>query len=365
MVAAVFMFVVVLWVSAEAQTFKTTGNPGDTLAGTTITAPSSECTMDYTDTVGNPQTQVKPASDINVTVAAEYGFSGIGQPTDQGSKANVPVYYSYVVTNEGNVSDTYNLTITNTTYGNGASGWTVQIVSNETDAVISSLVLGEDADGKFRVKITPSIGALNNQYVDVTVKAATSSTPVGQYSGGNGLTYGGSAEISDVARTTVSGPTMTLTRTSTVDAPSTYTGNIHDAVPGAVITYTYNYSNAGGASSEGNVIVDKVSTYVEGCHVNATGSTVSNVTITAAQSSAVGWIIYTSEATSPSRAYGNTTGWTLIGSIEGNSDYATVASGAGNFIRGISKSTKFIKFEKYRIDPAEDNKTITWGVTIR
>jgi hypothetical protein len=364
-VVAVFLFVVVLWVSSEAQSFKTTGNPGDTLAGTTITAASSECTLDYTDTVGNPQTQVKPASDISVTVAAEYGFSGIGQPTDQGSKANVAVYYSYVVTNEGNASDTYNLTITNTAYGNGASGWTVQIVSNETDAVISSLVLAEDADGKFRVKVTPSTGALNTQYVDVTVKAATSTTPVGEYSGGNGLTYGGTKEVSDVTRTDVSGPTMTLTRVSTVDAPTTYTGNIHDAVPGAVITYTYNYSNTGGASSEGNVIVDRVSTYVEGSHVNATGSSVTNVNITAAQSSAAGWTVYTSEAVSPSRAYGNTTGWTLIGTIDAGTDYSTNASGAGKFIKGISKTTKYVKFEKYRIDPSEDNKTITWGVTIR
>jgi hypothetical protein len=75
--------------------------------------------------------------------------------------------------------------------------------------------------------------------------------------------------------------------------------------------------------------------------------------------------VYTSEAVSPSRAYGNTTGWTLIGTIDAGTDYSTNASGAGKFIKGISKTTKYVKFEKYRIDPSEDNKTITWGVTIR
>ena len=340
----------------------------DTPSGTVITADADECTLNYKDSGGISKPTVNPASDIETTVAAIYGLSGPGTPADQSSSGYAdPKYYTYTLTNEGNASDNYNLTVESVSYGNGASGWTVRIWDIGREMMINQLTVAEDSTAQFVVQVIPASAAEENQYADVTIKAYTSETPVGEYTGSNGLTYGGSAEVSDIARTTISGaPTLTLTRTATVDAPADFSGDAHAHVPGAVITYTYTYSNTGGGSAESNVIVDKIPTNTQAVQVNATE--VSNVSITASQSSATGWTVFTSEASSPGigfRDYGATEDWTIIGTISAGSDYATNSSGAGNFVKGIGTNTTYIKFEKSSIDPSEDSKTLMWGVTIK
>lgn len=339
----------------------------DTPSGTIITAEASECTLDYKDSGQVAKPTVNPASDIETTVAAIYGFSGIGTPADQNSSGSSdPKYYLYTVTNEGNASDTYTLTV-ESTYGGAYSGWTIQIVTAYNDSVIDNVVVAEDATKQFRVKVTPAVAAEEDQYVDVKAFVSTAQTPVGEYTGSNGLTYGGSAEVDDTARTTVSGaPTLTLTRTSTVDAPSAFSGDAHAHVPGAVITYTYTYFNTGGGSAESNVLVDKIPTNTQAVQVNTTE--VSNVSITASQGDATGWTVATSEVSSPQagfRDYGSTEGWTVIGTISSTADYATNSGGASGFTRGIGTGTTYIKFEKLYIDSLEDNKTLMWGVTIK
>lgn len=366
--AAVCLIALGIFLKAEAVTFTSNGNIADTNTGTAITADKTLCTLDYTDILGNPKPQVTPATDITVTVISEYGISGIGAPIDQSTAPNVTVYYTYVITNEGNASDTIHLS-QSTSYGGGGSNWTVQIVQQGDDTVISTIALAEDAQAVFRIKVTPSTEATYGQSATVTTTAETLLTPVGQYTGANGLNYGGAALENDATITTITGPALTLTRTSTVDSPTGHAAHSgatpHDPVPGAVITYTYTYTNAGDASAKSNVIVDKIPpTNTQACHVNATGSSVSNVTLTAAQSSATGWSVFTSEASSPDRAYGVYTGWTLIGTIDSTADYATASAGAGKFFGGIDVGSTFIKFEKLEVT-ASENKTLQWGVTIK
>ena len=342
----------------------------DTPSGTIITAEAAECTLDYQDTGGIDKTTVNPASDIETTVAPIYGLSGIGAPADQNSSGSTdPQYFLYTVTNEGNASDTYALAIDSTSYGGpgSPSGWTIEVVESGNDNVISTLLIGEDGTGQFRIKVTPIGTATDGQYVDVTAKASTAQTPVGEYTGSNGLTYGGSSEASHTARTTISGaPLLTLTRVSTVDAPSAFSGDAHAHVPGAVITYTYTYSNTGSGSAESNVIVDKIPTNTQAVQVNTTE--VSNVSITASQGDATGWTVATSEVNSPQsgfRDYGSTEGWTVIGTISSTADYATNSGGTGGFTKGIGTGTTYLRFEKSSIATDEDTKKLMWGVTIK
>jgi hypothetical protein len=95
---------------AEAVTFKTTGSPTDTATGTNIIATKEYCSLIYKDLDNNLKPTVTPETDVTVAVVSEYGFSGIGTPADQNTSTGTPVYYSYVATNEGNASDTINLT---------------------------------------------------------------------------------------------------------------------------------------------------------------------------------------------------------------------------------------------------------------
>jgi uncharacterized repeat protein (TIGR01451 family) len=366
--AAACLIALGIFVKAEAVNYTSNGNPDDTATGTAITADKTLCTLDYTDINGNSKPQVTPATDITVTVISEYGISGIGAPLDQSTAPNAAVYYTYVVTNEGNASDTINLS-QSTSYGGGGSSWTVKIVQQGSDTEITTINLAEDAEAAFRIKVTPAADATYGQSATVTTTAETASTPVGQYTGANGQNYGGAALENDATITTITGPALSLTRTSTVDSPTGHAAHsgatAHDPVPGAVITYTYTYSNTGNASADSNVIVDKIPpTYTQACHVNSTGGSVSNVTLTAAQSTAVGWSVFTSEAGTPSRAYGTYTGWTLIGTIDSTADYATASAGAGKFFGGINTGTTFIKFEKAEVASGE-SKTLQWGVTIK
>ncbi|MFH1683418.1 MAG: hypothetical protein ABIA67_00900 [Candidatus Margulisiibacteriota bacterium] len=357
----VFLFFLVLSVKMPAYS-----DSQDTASGTTISAEASNCTLDYKDTGGSSMTQVNPASDILVTVEAIYGLSGMGTPADQTSVGpSDPKLYTYHLTNEGNATTTFSLT-DEVTYGGGAAAWTV-VISNEAGGTISTLQLAEDATADFYISVTPSTDASDGHRCTVEVFASTALTPVGAYTGANGLTYGGVAGANDTTVTSISGaPTLTLTRTSTVDAPTAHASHtgatIHDAVPGSVITFTYTYNNTGGGAATSNIIVDKIPTNTSACHVNATVEVV-NVTITAPVSTATGWTVSTTESSTPSRVDQNTTGWTVIGTISAATDYATFEGGSGAFTLGIDKNSTFLKFEKASVAAAE-TATLMWGVTI-
>lgn len=378
---------ILLWLfafapQAQAVTFTSTGNPGDTLTATVITAAQTFETLAYLDLNGTRMTTVEPASgNDNQTVGSEYGLSGPGSPADNTVTPGDVVYHYYAVTNEGNANDTYTLRHIYSQYA-GASGWVVEawesgsrIVTLEAGTSTSEArSVAEDADKTFYYKvIVPSSvsQAPNGSYVTVVTTVETSSTPKGQYTGGNALTYGGASSVTDPVTDTVAAPILTLTRTSTVDSPTAaagYTGTIHDAVPGAVITFTLTYSNTGNASAESVILVDKVPTNTKLAHANTTG-TGSNVNITAAQGNATGWTIKYSTLASPSKVYGNTADWsggsggsigTLTAGTEefpgGNATYAT-----GDAPYGAT----WIKWEKASLPSTDDDKSLTWGATIR
>jgi uncharacterized repeat protein (TIGR01451 family) len=334
----------------------------DTASGVLITAPGTENLLQYKD-VGMVLQPTAESSTITVEVTAMYGLR---EPlADYGTvvtTAGLVKTYDYIITNEGNNSSTFTISV-DATLSNGANTWTVELydgsnllVSRTSTGVISTTeVLTEDEDRLLTVKVTPNSDPTkspNGSYTTAVFRASTANTPVGYYLGANANQYGGAASASDSAITTIESSVMTITRTATVDSPTAYItngGGAHDAVPGAVITYKINYNNTGASSAESVIIIDKVPNDTTAGHMMGASGTLTNVTITSLPTSSTGYSVYYSTSATPSRDYGNATGWT--------------STSVGTDLHGISGIT-YVKFEKASVAVAE-TKDLTWGVIIK
>ena len=374
----------VIGLAAWAQSFSTTGNPDDTATGTSITAYATNETLAYEDEGGMAMASLEVESgDETHTTTSEFGFSGPGSPSDQSVSPGDIVYHDYWVTQEGNANDPNYTVSTYYTEEAGAQDWVVEVWVGPAPTFYKTLEAGvvsvegatsnDDSDAHFQYKVIVSseaAGAPNSSYINIYTTWETTSRPTNEYTGGNYLTYGGWSFATDVVQDQVAAPVLTLTRTSTVDAPIDYTGGRHDAVPGSVITFTMTYTNEGAASAESVVLIDKVPNYAEGYtrlgHINNTGAT-TYVTIEAAQGNATEWtILYSTQdtLTSGQRAYGDRTVWTVVGTLSAGTEKFP---GDGlTYLEGSSEaSARWVKWEKQYVDAAEDTKSVTWGVTIR
>jgi uncharacterized repeat protein (TIGR01451 family) len=368
---------------ACAATHNTTGNPGDTASGTTIVAASTFESVTWKDGLGTLIGTAEPSSGNELATAeAEYGLFGPGTLSDVSVTPGETAYHSYNATNEGNADDTYTFKYSYYQFAL-ATDWVAEVWSEGTRVTTltaSSIttevqVVSEDSDRNFYYKIIVPIDiakAPNGSYITVVTTIETASTPVVgnppyNYTGGNYLTYAGRGSNEDSVQDQVAAPILTLSRASTVDATSTYTGGSHDAVPGAVITFTMTYGNDGEASAESVVLVDKIPTNTKLAHVNNSGSitTPTTLTISAAQGSAEGWTIKYSTLDNPDKTYGvGAPTWEAIGTLT----TATVkfpSDGTTYIPANDPYNAKWIKWEKQYVDPAEDSQTLTWGVTIR
>ncbi|MFA4906282.1 MAG: hypothetical protein WC645_07240 [Candidatus Margulisiibacteriota bacterium] len=373
-----FAFLILTLGAAQAVTFTATGNPDDTLSGTVITALATQETLDYSDVNGNAKTQVTPSTgNINITVLPVYGFSA-GALADRNLYKGQTVTNYAGITNEGNASDNYTLTFAGNFTAAGAGTWTINIRRASDNSLLGVLTAGstttsevrsvaEDGEFQYYHQITSPSGGDAGANIVITTTATTGSTPVGQYTGANGLTYGGVGTFTDTATYTIATPLLTLTRTATTDAPKAnnpvgYSGGIHDIVPGAIITYTLTYSNTGNSSGESVVLVDKVPPNTNLAHINQTGNT-TNVNITVAQGNSSGWAVYYSTQDSPQKDYGNSTGWTSLGTLTTST---TTFPSSNTYVSGNAPwNATWVKWEKQYVDQADDGKTLTWGVTVR
>jgi len=360
-----------------AVTFDSTGNPTDTATGTTILSSGTFETVQYR-TQSGPQMPTLESITQTHLVTSEYGFSGPGSPIDLSVIPGDTVYHYYSTTNEGNKIMPLSVKSFFHHY-NGAANWQVQywragsfIFSVPADTITTeSFYLNDNLDsGYFYKVIVPSTTseAPNTSYITILSTLETSAAPNGKYTGGNAYTYGGKAYNLDQVTDSVAAPVVNLTRTSTVDSPITYTGGRHDAVPGAVITFTMNISNTGGSTAENLVLIDKIPANTTLAHYNTTG-TCTNVVITAAQGTAQGTTVYYSTADSPSKTYGaSAPDWTLIGTLEtGTEMFPGPQSGthATYVVGNLPYNAKWVKWEAPSLPPDTGVGQITWGVTIR
>jgi len=352
-----------------------------------ITALGSDNYVDYSGISGDPKEKVYSATQY-VTVLNIYGLNG-GEHGNVDTKATDPgnpVYYSYALTNYGNTGDSYALNATITYAGTGKHGgaWQFEFYLDANDdkipdgSAIGSITLNEESATHFLLKVTPSTTAESGARGTVTITAETSSSPSGEYMGANGNTYGGPGFVNDVSNTDILAPIITMTRTATIDSPADYiqptgsTGAYHIPIPGSVVTITMTYSNVGTATSENNIIIDRVPPGHQAGHVNYTGrsgSFLQNVYVSVPAGTAEGWTVsITTEATlsSAQRQYRNTTGWVQLGTILSSGDFWYSTHGYGYGDTSLTLETTYIKWEKATIEVGvEDGSTLTWGYIIR
>ncbi len=362
-------------VAMAQQAYVATGNPTDSASGTLITAEGTNTDIFYQDSQGT-SLSTYDASNIEHTVTAEYGFSMLSAPSDfTVTPGDFVTHEAYYVTNEGNANDTNFSYSSIYNHYDEASDWRVRLF--EDGALKTTLTSGESTTESpalndnnqhyihFDVLVTSEVaGAPNGSYILISTTFETTSTPVGQYTGGNAYTYGGSSKESDVLQDSTSAPLLTLTRTYEVDSPKTYSAGTKEAVPGSIISFIMTYSNDGNASAESVIIVDRIPTNTDLAHVNTSGDT-DYVFIDVATGSGESWTISYSTLESPDKSWGVTTGWTTIGTLasDGSGDFP----GGGNTWLSDSAEAfaEWVKWEKAQVATDEDGKTLQWGVTIR
>ena len=99
----------------------------DTVSGTDITAYGANNTLNYTDT-SNATKDTVPTTDITITVMPMYGYNGLANPSPSAKQATTPnsyVEYTYSITNQGNKSDFFALSLDFAIIG--GSGWTFTV----------------------------------------------------------------------------------------------------------------------------------------------------------------------------------------------------------------------------------------------
>jgi hypothetical protein len=138
-------------------------------------------------------------------------------------------------------------------------------VTNFLDTQYTNIA-GDGAQG-FDFYTTPSSYAFNNSQGLVTLNYFLSSdipsSRIGNYTGFNNTSYGGTARISSLTTTTIQAPDVVLlSRTVTAIAPTgvgyNYDGSTTDTVPGSQLSYTIVVKNVGSSASNTVNVVEKI-----------------------------------------------------------------------------------------------------------
>lgn len=368
-----FGFVVALFL-IPAIAYSADGNPADVPTGV-IVSNGPDCTLNFKNSGGIAGGTVT-ANTVTTTVTSEYGFIALSDMPTASIEPSATRSISYPITNEGNNSDKYDITIV-TAYGGGTdgTGWyvslesggvpKVKIVGDGTIMTIESTSLGEDGTYPLEVVVHPSTSAPDKSWVLVTLNVTTDAKPAGVYLGANGNTYGGVYNSTDTTYTIISSAIMSMTKTASVDAPTQYIANgggAHDAVPGSVITYTIVVTNDGAGVANNVVVVDKVpygtgdQISTEAAHIGMSKDSdgLDNVVLTSLPAySGSAWRAYTTtEAASGARLEYGAVNWTSLEGIDPPPTYL------------VGSSAAYVKWEIGTL-AGKTTTVLTWGVVIK
>ncbi len=254
-VSAALLFV------APALTLAETGTSGTT-AGENIVSGGDSGSDGIANTAGDVvatfkinggNTKTATCIVATVTVGQIYGGKWGTLPGDQTDWPAKTVNYEYQLSNLGNATDVFTLSI-------GSSGWNVDILKN--GASIGSLTIAEDAMATFTVQVTIPDSANDNDTDTFVVTASTvndgSAYIVGAWE------YGGTDSLTDSGNTTCSSAMIALAKTYDVGTATGYNGS-NANVPGSLVTYCIRYENTGSAVANDVTVTDMIprhTTYV-------------------------------------------------------------------------------------------------------
>jgi len=245
----------------------------------------------------------------------------------------------YKVTNTGNSSDSFLVTIGALQYAGGANTWAQDILDKNGTSKNASFIIGpipEDGYDTFTVIIVASGNIANapngsQAYCTVAV-SAYGKILTGRYTGDNGTIYADSNSSTvwtDSAM--VSAAVFTLTKVCT---GATLYNVLDYPRPGATLWYEITYSNTGSDSGLNVYIYDEIDSAVV-------------LDTVAGGSFSDSWVIrYSIQDTIPVAVYGTNGDWT-----------STIPA---------DKSTiRWIKWDRAIVGVTEDNKTLCYRVIIK
>ncbi|HOK39987.1 MAG TPA: hypothetical protein PLD27_02980 [bacterium] len=303
-------------------------------------------TISNTATISAANALSQTAAYIDTTVRAVYGETTILLSTADTTLIGVGdsgIFY-YRIYNTGNTSDSFKVQVSNLTYPNGASNWTVGILGPDSNPVNSpaasgQLIIGpiaEDGSATFAIRIVSSSNAAeasndSTAYCTMVVTFYSNSF-TGQYTGDNDTIYAiNNTSFIFYETATISAAVFTITQICT---GTTLGGAASNPIPGASLWYQITYNNTGSGAGNNVFLYVKIDTANVEYADTVAGS-------------ATGWTFYYTTSASPTLGYGSAGGWTA-----GAPDAAT------------ARNVTYIKWDKAVVAAAE-NGTLGYKVEIK
>lgn len=207
-----------------------------------VTVPSGVLPSTYTVNLTSTSTNNGIFDQIsNSLVVPDFRTFKLDAPRVGSAPAPGTLFYSHRLTNTGNTTETYNLSV-----GTGTNGFTYQVLHDTTSAVITqtdALAPGQFYD--FKIKVTIPAGTPSGT-VDNTVVSGSTSAP-------------NSTTQTNIDTTTVVSGFISLTK-SVVNKGSSGNDNNSGAngKPGDILEYRIQYENIGSADALNCVISDLI-----------------------------------------------------------------------------------------------------------
>lgn len=259
--------------------------PGGTIITTTGKISADNASI-HTDNLAHTTAQAA------TSVVSIYGVQLDYETPDLTAPAGTTADYTFSFENYSNdaAADSIRVELGARSYGAGAgttAQWSAQIDDNvpfvsgltwansgTADAAAGgdyvTAALGPAQRATYTIRITSAPDATDGATMTASLQIQTLSSPASMYVGYNGNGYGGLAVAqrtaglpgtAELMTTTVNGATISVVKAAAVTSPAQYQalgGGAAAAVPGARITYTITYGNAGASPALGVSIVDSL-----------------------------------------------------------------------------------------------------------
>jgi len=265
-----------LWLLAASWQVQAAG----TAAGTTI---SNTATVNYTDSNGNPQTASSNTTTLQVDELLDVTVANNDGGNVQATSPDSEVPTSFTVTNTGNGNEAFSLTADSTLGGDDFDPSLIKIVLDDGDGVYepgidvdyvaggNDPVLAPDTPiVVFVINDIPGgradgdIGKTELTAAATTGTGAAGTVFAGQGDGGVDAVVGATtAEADDQGGYVISQISASLTKSQSVQDPN----GGGSAVPGAIITYTLEFTLSGNGDITDATVTDPIpanTSYVPG-----------------------------------------------------------------------------------------------------
>ncbi len=211
---------------------------------------------------------------LTTNVMAVYGVSGLQGITNKYTYAGGISDFVYSVTNNGNKEMRVFVILSNFEMTNSYAGsdWQGVLIDSSTSKTLSGTNINSITNRynlsinevlTFTVRVITANNSLPNDWGRVPVYVITSNEGgyITNYTGDNGIKYGGHFLLKKYPKVSIQAPFITLRKTMSVSNRAEYIargGIPRIPVPGAVITYTNYYDNDGNMSATNLLIIDTI-----------------------------------------------------------------------------------------------------------